>query len=420
MSPQPKSKLRLALAAATLVLVAGGAGYGIAHLEQATSPETTGAAKAERKVLYWYDPMAPAQHFDKPGKSPYMDMALTAKFADEGNGTSAAAPGLRIDAGVIQKLGVRLTSVESADFSQTLDVSGTIDFNQRNVAILQSRAAGFVQRVHPRAPGDVVRAGAPIADILVPGWAGAQLEFLAVRRTGDAGLLTAARQRLLLLGMSREVISAVERDGRTRDITTLTAPIAGAIQTLDVRQGMTVSMGQTLAQFAGLSSVWLNAAIPEAVGGQLKVGDSASAQLAAYPEERFTGRVVAILPTTQLDSHTLTVRIELANPGLRLKPGMFAQVHLQGPSHPALLVPSEAVIRTGKRAIVMAADDEGRFSPVEVRLGRDDGHRIEILTGLDDGTRVVASGQFLIDSEASLAGLTAKPLEPIPSPRSVQ
>jgi Cu(I)/Ag(I) efflux system membrane fusion protein len=413
MSPQPKSKLRLALAAAALVLVAGGAGYGIAHLEQATSPEPPGAAKAERKVLYWYDPMAPAQHFDKPGKSPYMDMALTAKFADEGNGTSAAAPGLRIDAGVIQKLGVRLTSVESADFSQTLDVSGTIDFNQRNVAILQSRAAGFVERVHPRAPGDVVRAGAPIADILVPGWAGAQLEFLAVRRTGDAGLLTAARQRLLLLGMSREVISAVERDGRTRDITTLTAPIAGAIQTLDVRQGMTVSMGQTLAQFAGLSSVWLNAAIPEAVAGQLKVGDSASAQLAAYPEERFTGRVVAILPTTQLDSHTLTVRIELANPGLRLKPGMFAQVHLQGPSHPALLVPSEAVIRTGKRAIVMAADDEGRFSPVEVRLGRDDGHRIEILTGLGDGTRVVASGQFLIDSEASLAGLTAKPLEPV-------
>lgn len=420
MSPQPKSKLRLALAAAALVLVAGGAGYGIAHLEQATSPTPPGAAKAERKVLYWYDPMAPAQHFDKPGKSPFMDMALTAKYADEGTNSTTAAPGLRIDAGVIQKLGVRLTSVESADFSQTLDVSGTIDFNQRNVAILQSRAAGFVERVHPRAPGDVVRAGAPIADILVPGWAGAQLEFLAVRRTGDAGLLTAARQRLLLLGMSREVISAVERDGRTRDIATLTAPIAGAIQTLDVRQGMTVSMGQTLAQFAGLSSVWLNAAIPEAVGGQLKVGDSASAQLAAYPEERFTGRVVAILPTTQLDSHTLTVRIELANPGLRLKPGMFAQVHLQGPSHPALLVPSEAVIRTGKRAIVMAADDEGRFSPVEVRLGRDDGHRIEILTGLDDGTRVVASGQFLIDSEASLAGLTAKPLEPIPSPRSVQ
>lgn len=420
MSFQQKFKLRLTLAAAALALVAGGAGYGIAQLGQATSPAPPGAAKAERKVLYWYDPMAPAQHFDKPGKSPLMDMALTAKYADEGTDIAAAAPGLRIDGGVIQKLGVRFAFVESADFSQTLDVSGAIDFNQRNVAILQSRAAGFVQRVHPRAPGDVVRAGAPIADILVPGWAGAQLEFLAVRSTGDASLVAAARQRLLLLGMSSEVVSAVERDGRTRDITTLTAPIAGAILTLDVRQGMTVSMGQTLAQFAGLSSVWLNAAIPEAVGGQLKVGDSATAQLAAFPEESFTGRVVAILPTTQMDSHTLTVRIELANPGLRLKPGMFAQVHLQGPSHLALLVPSEAVIRTGKRAIVMAADDEGRFSPVEVRLGRDDGHRIEILSELDDGTRVVASGQFLIDSEASLAGLKAKPLEPIPTPGSVR
>jgi Cu(I)/Ag(I) efflux system membrane fusion protein len=414
------SNTRLAIAAAGLVLVAGGAGYGLAQLGRDKTPPSSSAVKAERKVLYWFDPMVPAQHFDKPGKSPYMDMPLTAKYADEGADTTAAAPGLKIDAGVIQKLGVRLASVESADFSQTLDVSGTIDFNQRNVAILQPRAGGFVQRVYPRAPGDLVKAGAPIADILVPGWAGAQAEFLAIRRTGDAGLLAAARQRLLLLGMSSEVISAVERDGRTRDTTTVTAPIAGLIQTLDVRQGMTVSMGQTLAQISGLSSVWLNAAAPEAIGGEIRVGDTATAQLAAFPGETFSGRVVAILPTTQLDSHTLTVRIELANPRLRLKPGMYAQVHLQGPSHPALLVPSEAVIRTGKRAIVMAADDGGRFSPVEVRLGRDDGHRTEILSGLDDGQKVVASGQFLIDSEASLTGLKAKPVEPTPMPGSVR
>ncbi|MDP3748313.1 MAG: efflux RND transporter periplasmic adaptor subunit [Phenylobacterium sp.] len=394
-------------AAAIAVLAAAGGYYGLAQLGKPSPQAGAPAAPGDRKVLYWYDPMVPAQHFDRPGKSPFMDMQMIPRYADEG---PAGEGGMRIDPAAVQSLGVRLASVQRGDFAQGLAAAGVVDFNQRDVAVVQARAAGFVQRVYARAPGDVVAAGAPIADLLVPSWGGAQAEYLAVRRSGDAALEAAARQRLTLLGMPAGLIDQVARSGRTRNVVTVATPVGGAIQTLEVRQGMTVNMGQTLAQVAGLATVWLNAAVPEAQGGQVRVGQAVRAELAAFPGESFNGRVTAILPTTQADSRTLTVRVELANPGGRLKPGMFATVHLDGPARPALFVPSEAVIRTGKRALVMVASEGGRYQPVEVRPGREDGGRTEILAGLNEGQKIVASGQFLIDSEASLAGVKARPL----------
>ncbi|MCI3132800.1 efflux RND transporter periplasmic adaptor subunit [Phenylobacterium aquaticum] len=361
-------------------------------------------------MLYWYDPMVPAQHFDKPGKSP-MGMEMVPKYAE----TAPGAVGVRMDPSAVQNLGMRLATVQRGDFAERVEATGALDFNQRQVAVVEARAAGFVQRVYGRAPGDVVAAGAPIADLLVPSWEGAQAEYLAVRRAGSPALEAAARQRLRLLGMPEGLIAAVARDGRPRTVVTVTTPVGGAIQTLDVRQGMTVSLGQTLAQVSGLSTVWLNAAVPEAQAGRLSVGTPARAELTAYPGETFTGKVAAVLPAAEPQSRTLTARIELANHDGRLKPGMFATVHLDGPARPALFVPSEAVIRTGRRALVMLAAPGGRYRPVEVRPGREDGDRTEILAGLDEGDKVVASGQFLIDSEASLSGLDARPLAATPA-----
>jgi len=359
--------------------------------------------------------MAPAQHFDKPGKSPFMDMPLVPRYADEGDsGASTGAPGVRIDPAVLQNLGLRTAKVERGAFASSVDAAGVLDFNQREVAVVQARAAGFVQCVYARAPGDVVRAGAPIADLFIPTWGGAEAEFLAVRQTGNPSLEEASRQRLRLLGLPESMIASVASSGRPRDVMTVTTPIGGAIQTLDVRQGMTVSMGQTLAQVSGLSTVWLNAAVPEALAGEIRVGETARAELASFPGETIVGRVTAILPTAQADSRTLTVRVELPNKGGRLRPGMFATVHLSGETKPSLFVPSEAVIRTGKRALVMVAGEGGRFQPVEVQLGREDGDRTEILAGLSEGQKVVASGQFLIDSEASLSGFQARPLSAAP------
>ena len=191
---------------------------------------------------------------------------------------------------------------------------------------------------------------------------------------------------------------------------TVSTPSGGVIKTLGVRAGMTVAAGQTLAEVNGLSRVWLNAAVPEAMAGEVRVGQTASATLAAYPGEVFTGRVAAVLPQAQAESRTLSVRIELANPGGRLRPGMFATVRLGGADRPALLVPSEAVIRTGRRTLVMVAGPGGRYLPAEVKTGREGGGRTEVLAGLSAGEKVVASGQFLLDSEASLSGVQARPV----------
>jgi len=392
-----------------VALAAGGAGYWAGH----RSPQPQAAASGEAgtgsgKVLYWYDPMFPNQKFDKPGKSPFMDMQLVPRYAD---GESAgAAPGVTVDPSARQSLGLRVAEARMGSLASTLEVTGTVDFNQRDIAIIQARSGGFVSRVYARAPGDVVRAGAPIVDLLLPEWGGAQTEFLSVKRLGKPDLTAAARQRLRLMGMSDGLIASVERSGRPGGTVTITTPISGVIQTLDARAGVTLGMGQTLAQVNGLGTVWLNAAVPEARAGEVRIGQGASATLTGFPGESFAGRVIAILPTTQADSRTLTVRIELPNRGGRLRPGMFASVALGGNARSALLVPSEAVIRTGKRTLVMLAAGDGRYHPAEVRIGRDAGDQTEVLAGLAPGQKVVASGQFLIDSEASLSGIEARPI----------
>lgn len=390
------------------VLIAGGGGYWLG--QRGDAPKATATSADGRKVLYYYDPMFPNQKFEKPGKSPFMDMQLEPKYADEGGAASGAAQGVSIDPSAMQNLGIRVVEAKLGSLAATVNVAGTVDFNLRDVAIVQARSGGFVARVYARAPGDVIRAGAPIADVLLPEWGGAQTEFLSVKRLGRPELTSAARQRLRLMGMSDGLISSVERSGRTNGTVTITSPISGVIQTLDARQGVTLGAGQTLAQVSGIGTVWLNAAVPEAQSGSVRIGQNATATLTAFPGETFGGRIIAILPTAQADSRTLTVRIELANRSGRLRPGMFAQVALGDSAAPTLLVPSEAVIRTGTRTIVMLATGDGRYHPAEVRAGREAGGQTEIVQGLAVGEKVVASGQFLLDSEASLTGIEVRPL----------
>ena len=390
------------------VLIAGGGGYWLG--QRGDAPKATATSADGRKVLYYYDPMFPNQKFEKPGKSPFMDMQLEPKYADEGGAASGAAQGVSIDPSAMQNLGIRVVEAKLGSLAATVNVAGTVDFNLRDVAIVQARSGGFVARVYARAPGDVIRAGAPIADVLLPEWGGAQTEFLSVKRLGRPELTSAARQRLRLMGMSDGLISSVERSGRTNGSVTITSPISGVIQTLDARQGVTLGAGQTLAQISGIGTVWLNAAVPEAQSGSVRIGQNATATLTAFPGETFGGRIIAILPTAQADSRTLTVRIELANRSGRLRPGMFAQVALGDSAAPTLLVPSEAVIRTGTRTIVMLATGDGRYHPAEVRAGREAGGQTEIVQGLAVGEKVVASGQFLLDSEASLTGIEVRPL----------
>lgn len=389
-----------------MALIAGGGGYSLGrHGDNPPGPDSS--KTKGRKILYYYDPMVPQEHYDNPESLSSMGMQTIPKYADEGDG---GAPGVKVDPSAMQNLGIRVVAAQMGKLAATLNVTGSIDFNQRDVAIIQARSGGFVSRVYGRAPGDVVHAGAPIADVQLPEWGGAQTEFLSVKRLGQPALTAAARQRLRLMGMSDGLIVSVERSGRTNGTVTIATPISGVIQTLDARTGVTLATGQTLAQVNGLGTVWLNAAVPEAQSGTVRIGQTATASLTAFPGESFSGRVIAILPTAQADSRTLTVRIELGNARARLRPGMFASVALGGDARLALLVPSEAVIRTGTRTLVMLAAGDGRYHPAEVRVGRESGGQTEILQGLGVGEKIVASGQFLLDSEASLTGIPVRPL----------
>ncbi|MFL1527547.1 efflux RND transporter periplasmic adaptor subunit [Pseudomonas sp. O230] len=386
--------------------VAGG--FWLAHQRMSGLPNTTQEqslnSQGERKALYWYDPMYPQQKFDKPGKSPFMDMQLVPQYAG-GAGDRAT---VSIDPSLTQNLGLRFATVTRGIFDSSLDVTGVLGFNERDVAVIQARTTGFVERVYAHAPGDVLKANAALADILVPEWAAAQTELLALKRSGDADLLAAARQRLRLTGMPAALITQVERGGKVQPYLTLTSPIGGVLQELNVRAGMTVATGDTLARVNGLSSVWLAVAVPESDAGSITVGQAVEARLPAFPGTMLSGKVSAILPETNPDSRTLRVRVELPNPDGRLIPGLTAQVRLNRSTGQSVLwVPSEAVIRTGRRALVMLAEDAGRYRPVEVHLGQESDGKTAIVKGLEEGQKVVTSGQFLLDSEASLKGIVA-------------
>ena len=371
----------------------------------ATAPVLTDASG--RRVLYWHDPMVPGQRFDKPGKSPFMDMQLVPVYADAAADSGAVGVSPRL----AQSLGVRVVEAKAGTLDTGIRATGAVAVDERTLTGVQSRVQGFVERLHVRATYDPVRAGQPVAELFVPEWVAAQEELLALRASrqpGSATLVDAARQRLRLLGMPDGEVERVEREGRSAGRVTVTAPIGGIVWEIGARDGMAVMPGTNLVRIASLASVWVIAEIPEAQAGLVAAGARVEVRTATAPERVLAGTVQTLLPEVNAATRTVRARIELANPGGALKPGMFVTVAFRGRSVPGVLVPSEAVIRTGTRDVVIVAGGEGRYTPVEVKVGRESGDLTEIVGGLDAGTQVVASGQFLIDSEASLRGVLAR------------
>lgn len=354
--------------------------------------------KTGRRVLYWHDPMVPGTKFDKPGKSPFMDMQLVPVYADEATGS-----GVTVNPGIAQNLGIRTALVRKADLSASLDAVGVVTQNERATEVVQSRVTGYIEKLHVRAVLDPVRKGQPLVTLYAPEWAAALEEYLGVRRAqAGPALVDAARARLRLLSIPDGVIAGSEQSGTAQTRFTLTAPISGVVAELGVREGAMVSPGMTLFRIADLSAVWVMADVPEALASQVRVGTDVEVR-AVGAGDAFIGKVSAILPDVDPATRTLKARVELRNPGLVLKPGMFARVTFKSSAtQQALLIPQEAVIATGKRNVVIVAGDGGKYSPVEVQLGRVSGSDVEVRSGLLEGQRVVSSGQFLLDSEASL------------------
>ncbi|MBI3368119.1 MAG: efflux RND transporter periplasmic adaptor subunit [Burkholderiales bacterium] len=363
-----------------------------------------------RKVLHYHDPMAPASKFDKPAKSPFMDMMLVPVYADAGGAGDASQ--VTVSPRVQQSLGLRSAEVVEGRLAPRLSALGSIAFNERDQAVVQARATAYVERLHVRATLDAVRAGQPLAELFVPDWVAAQEEFLALRRMQGsdlAPLIDGARQRMRQAGMSDAQIAALERGGQSQPRITLNAPIGGVVTELALREGMTVTPGSTLFRINGLSTVWANAELPESQAALVRPGAQVRARSPALPGVVFTGRLQALLPDVNPATRTLKARLELANPGARLLPGMSVQMEFDDPrGDKRLLVPTEAVIQTGQRTLVMLAEAGGRFRPVAVEAGIESAGQTEIRSGLRAGQRVVVSAQFLIDSEASLKGIEAR------------
>jgi len=361
-------------------------------------------AAREKKVLYWYDPMTPQQHFDKPGKSPFMDMQLVPKYAED---DETAANSVRIDPAVTANLGVRLAKAAPQRFATLLDVPATVGYDERDVSIVQTRSAGFVERTWPLAVGDLVKAGAPLAELLVPEWGAAQYEFIALLNAGETNLARAARDRLALTGMPADLIARVEREKRPRSRIVMVAQTAGVLQELGVRPGMSLPAGATVARIGGIARVWVEAAVPDAKAAAVSVGSSCDVRT-SDGAPAINARVVAILPEVNREARTLRVRVELPNAAGRFRPGQPVQVHIASAEHEVLAVPSEAIVRDGTRALVLVNGEGGHYRPTEVVAGEESNGWTQIVSGLAAGQEVVASGQFLIDSEANLKGVLGR------------
>jgi membrane fusion protein, copper/silver efflux system len=258
-----------------------------------------------------------------------------------------------------------------------------------------------VERLFVKAPYERVLAGQPLASILAPAWSTALAEARALEQAGSSSaraLQRAARARLQVLGLPP---GTTIRNGRI----VLTAPVNGVVSEIGVREGQATPAGTLLFRVNGTDTVWLEAAIPQAAVGAIVPGTPVEARVSTMPGRVFDGRVETLLPQIETGSRTQQARIVLDNAGGVLVPGMFAQVTLapaDGAEHP--LVPSDAVIGDGSQARVIVMEEGGGFRAVAVQTGRSGGGFTEILSGLEGGERVVASGQFLIDSEANLSG----------------
>ena len=361
------------------------------------------------RILNYHDPMVPGRNFDAPAKSPFMDMMLVPRYA---GGNAADASSVTVSPRIQQNLGLRTAPVLEGALTAEVSVVGNVAWNEHQQTVVSARAMGFVEKLHVRAVLDRVAAGAPLAELHVPDWVAAQEEYLALQRLSGLdsdALQDAALQRMRQAGMPGAHIERVVATRTVQQRYTVTAPSSGVVSELAVREGATVMPGALLMRLQGTGTVWAEGAVPEGQAALLQPGSRVQITSPGAPGQIFEGRVQGLLPEVDAVTRTVRARVELANPAGRLVPGMQVSMRLAQPAGAAvLLVPSDTVIHTGRRSVVMVAEEEGRFRPVEVSTGQEVDGQIEIRSGLALGQRVVRSGQFLIDSEASLRGLLTR------------
>lgn len=366
------------------------------------------AADEEKKILYWVAPMDPNYKRDKPGKSPMgMDLIPVYEGAEEEGSSVTISPA------VVQNLGIRTAVVEKGTFSRRIDTVGYIDYDESRVTHIHLRVAGWIEKLTVKSEGDRVRKGERLFNLYSPDLVNAQEEFVRALDSHNQRLVEASRDRLAALGISQGAIRQLQKSRKVQQTIAVYAPQDGVVSALAVREGMYVKPSMNVMTLADLSSVWLMAEVFERQAGWVKMGDPAEMRLPFLPGKTWQGRIEYIYPSLDPKTRTLMARLRFDNPDEALKPNMYARVILHSsPRKGVLSMPLEALIRTGDRDRVIVETGKGRFEAREVVVGIESGDRVEIIEGLEEGERVVTSGQFLIDSEASLKGSFHRMSEP--------
>ncbi len=398
-------------------LVIGGIGTYITFHQQGEKVEKrTEASKKGKKILYWRAPMDPTYISDKPGKSP-MGMDLIPVYEGE---EEAVEPGtVKIDPVTIQNIGVRTAPVKKRVLKKTIRTIGRIEYDEETLYHLHTKIDGWIEKLYIDFTGEKVKKGDILLEIYSPTLLSAEEEYLLARKyspslkkVGRESLITLSRRRLELWDVPEHQIKELERTGKLLKTLHIHSPVTGIVIEKPVREGMYVTPGMNLYTIADLSKVWVYVDVYEYEIPWIRLGQEAEMTLPSFPGEVFKGKVSFIYPYLEQKTRTLKVRLEFHNPGLKLKPNMYADVVLKPIiSRSALAVPDEAVIHSGERNIIIVSKGNGKFAPREVTLGAEGEGYYEVLSGLREGDMVVTSAQFLIDSESRLKEAINKMLE---------
>ncbi len=385
-------------------------------------PAKESPAEGERKILYWQAPMDPTEIYDHPGKSK-MGMDLIPVYEDQV--TSGGT--ITIDPATVQNMGVRSAVVRREDFQRMIRTVGIVKYNEKKLYTINSKISGWIEKLYVDYTGKMVRRGDVLLEIYSPDLVTTQQEYLlalnnlnAVQKSGfrsvidgAASLLNSTRKRLDYWDIPEAEIRRLEETGQVRKTLQLQSPYTGVVIHKNAVEGAFVKEGSDLYRIADISTVWIIASIYDNELPWIETGQPAEMELSYLPEKRFRGKITYIYPYLKEKARDIQVRMEFPNPDLNLKPGMYANVFLQGKTIPnALVIPTEAVIRSGKRNVVFIVRDKGRFEPREVRIAEEDGKgKIRVISGLLEGEKVVTSAQFLLDSESRLQEAIRKMLE---------
>jgi membrane fusion protein, copper/silver efflux system len=357
------------------------------------------AEEGEREILFYRNPMNPTITSPVPAKD-WMGMDYIPVYAGEANGPGAE---VRIDPALVQNLGVVTEAAVRGRLWRRVDAVGTVAYDERRVVHIHMRSEGWIERLNVHFVGERVAAGEMLFEIYSPALVNAQEELLQALRVGQPELIAASRERLKLLGVDALQVRELERTRKAQSRIVVRAPQDGVVTQLNARHGMYVTPDMEVMTLADLSSVWLLADVPERQSAWVKSGQSAEVRLPARPGEVLEGEVEYIYPSLDPRTRTLRARLRFDNPDEAFRPDMYANVRIfAGPKDDVLSIPRQALIRTGRAERVIVALGEGRFRAVEVVAGMESGDWIEIREGLEEGDQVVVSGQFLIDSEASI------------------